>query len=116
MLRAAFGMLLPRLEECRFCERPLHGEPHDGNRLLTAAGVRWIDFEGSCRGPVEWDLTFLTEVERHVFGPIDDGLLALLSTLNSAPVATWCWARARFAEMRWHGQRHLDLVQASLPD
>jgi len=34
----------------------LHGEPHDGNRISTAAGIRWIDFESCCVGPLEWDL------------------------------------------------------------
>ena len=40
--------------------RPLHGDAHTGNVLMTATGPRWIDFEDVCLGPVEWDLASLT--------------------------------------------------------
>lgn len=35
--------------------RPVHGDAHPGNVLLTAEGPRWTDFEDVCVGPVEWD-------------------------------------------------------------
>jgi thiamine kinase-like enzyme len=40
--------------------RPLHGDAHLGNVLLTPGGPRWTDFEDVCVGPLEWDLASLT--------------------------------------------------------
>lgn len=54
--------------------RPLHGDTHAGNVLMTSAGPRWTDFEDVCVGPVEWDLASLTLGEEAVAaypGPID---------------------------------------------
>jgi hypothetical protein len=110
-LRAAFGDLLAALEEHTLSERPLHGEPHEGNRLLTPSGLRWIDFENACCGPVEWDLAFLSEDAVETFAGVDADLLALLRNLVSARVATWCWVQARFPEMRRHGAHHLTLLR-----
>jgi aminoglycoside phosphotransferase (APT) family kinase protein len=36
--------------------RPIHGDSHLGNVLLTPAGPLWSDLENACSGPVEWDL------------------------------------------------------------
>ena len=71
-------------EAVREPEQPLHGEPHEANRLHTAAGIRWIDFEDACRGPIEWDLAFLPERSLAAFGQVDRELLDLLGTLNAA--------------------------------
>jgi hypothetical protein len=114
-LRHAFAELMLRLDDHTFTEQGLHGEPHDGNLLTTPEGLRWIDFEDACRGPLEWDLAFLTDEGRSVFKNIDRPLLELLTTLNSARVATWCWVQARFPEMRTHGEHHLDLVRSRWP-
>lgn len=46
--------------------RPLHGDAHTGNILVTPAGPRWTDFEDVCAGPVEWDLASLTVSEEAV--------------------------------------------------
>lgn len=99
-LRDAFDDLLTELDGRTLTARALHGEPHDGNRLLTPSGLRWVDFEQACRGPLEWDLTFLPDDARAEFSEADPELLALLQTLNSARVATWCWMQARFPDMR----------------
>lgn len=114
-LREAFGELMGSLDGLTFSEHAIHGEPHSGNCLATREGPRWIDFEDACRGPVEWDLAFLTEEARATFDNIDRPLLELLMTLNSARVATWCWVQARFPAMRSHGQQHLSLVRAQWP-
>jgi Ser/Thr protein kinase RdoA (MazF antagonist) len=37
-------------------EQLLHGEPHAANVLKTASGIRFIDLETCCYGPVEFDL------------------------------------------------------------
>jgi hypothetical protein len=114
-LREVFDTLMPDLDVRQFRRRPLHGEPHDGNRLLTPGGVRWIDFERTCLGPLEWDLAFLSNDERQSFEEIDAHLLHLLSLLNSGRVATWCWARAHFPQMRWHAEHHLGMLRGSGP-
>jgi aminoglycoside/choline kinase family phosphotransferase len=113
LLRATFDDLLPLIDDHRFSRQALHGEPHQGNRLSTPTGVRWIDFEDACDGPREWDLCFLSPDARREFPPVDDELLTLLSTLNSARVATWCSTHSstRFAEMRRHAAHHLALVR-----
>jgi len=94
-----------------YAEQPLHGEAHDRNLLSTPDGLRWIDLEGACVGPLEWDLAFLPEEAVGVFPEADTELLGLLRTLNSARVATWCWVRWEFAEMRWHARYHLEQVR-----
>lgn len=114
-LRAAFTDLMSRLDAVTFPEQRLHGEPHSGNYLLTPNGLRWIDFEDACRGPVEWDLAFLPADGVATFKDVDVDLLALLQPLNSARVATWCWVQARFPEMRRHGEHHLALVRDAWP-
>src|SRR5688500_6126540 len=94
ILRDAFDRLRAELEERRFAERLIHGEPHRDNVLATAAGLRWIDFEEVSVGPLEWDLASLPSGAEAVFPEVDRDLLGLLRTLNSARVATWCWACA----------------------
>jgi hypothetical protein len=37
-------------------EQLLHGEPHPGNLLRTADGIRFVDLETCCYGPVEFDI------------------------------------------------------------
>ncbi|HVF19683.1 MAG TPA: aminoglycoside phosphotransferase family protein [Mycobacteriales bacterium] len=43
--------------------RPLHGDAHSGNVLLTPDGPVWTDFEDVCAGPLEWDLASMTITE-----------------------------------------------------
>jgi Ser/Thr protein kinase RdoA (MazF antagonist) len=115
-LRSAFDDGLSRLDRLTLPERRLHGEPHNGNRLWTGTEIRWIDFEDCCTGPAEWDLAFQPEAFDHLFPDSDRDLLDLLRLLNSARVATWCWAQARFPEMRQHGDVHLRRLHARLGD
>jgi hypothetical protein len=110
-LRRAFDRLCEEVDTYHYAERHLHGEPHNGNLLITPDGLRWIDLEAACVGPLEWDLAFLSEEGLEVFPDVDHELLGLLRTLNSARVATWCWARAEIPEMRHHGEFHLKQVQ-----
>jgi hypothetical protein len=111
MLRNAFDGLRRKVDAHGYSEQPLHGEPHRGNVLATPTGPRWIDLEGVCVGPLEWDLAFLPEEALPVFPAVDPQLLGLLSTLNSARVAAWCWLRSEFDEMRQHGVYHLEKVR-----
>jgi hypothetical protein len=59
--------------------RPLHGDAHTGNVLLTPDGPRWTDFEDVCAGPVEWDLASTTVTQEAVASyaePVDRARLA----------------------------------------
>jgi len=111
MLRAAFDRLCDSVDSYEYAQRPLHGEPHDHNLLATPSGLRWIDLEGVCVGPLEWDVAFLPEEAEPLFPDVNDGLLSTLRTLNSARVATWCWSRPEYAELRWHAEHHLEIVR-----
>jgi predicted trehalose synthase len=54
--------------------RPLHGDAHTGNVLMTPRGPLWTDFEDVCVGPVEWDLASMTITDDALAaysGPID---------------------------------------------
>lgn len=70
----------------------LHGEPHDGNIVWTAAGPVLIDFEAACQGPLEWDLSFLPVGALGVFPGRDDDTIAKLRAGVSYCVAAWCLA------------------------
>ncbi len=88
--------------------RPLHGDTHLGNVLMTPRGALWCDLETACRGPLEWDLVQLPAAARRVFGPVDERLLERLSELRSVTVAVWCWADAgRSPEVREAAEHHL---------
>jgi hypothetical protein len=113
-LRTAFDALFDELRSRRYAVRGLHGEPHGQNRLTTPAGVRWIDFEGACLGPVEWDLAFLPDASLPAYPPPDEALVQLLRTLNSARTATLCWARYDVPALRWHARFHLQQLRSHL--
>ena len=83
LLRDAFDGLTCELERHGFDTRTLHGEPHDGNWLMTSSGLRWIDFEAVCSGPLEWDLAFLSGDACSAFDAVDAELWELLRILNS---------------------------------
>lgn len=114
-LRSDYDAGLAELDGVDLDRQRLHGEPHDGNRVLTAQGVRWIDFESCCVGPLEWDLAFQSAEVTATFSDVDRDLLRQLRRLNSARVATWCWGTARFPEMRRHGEFHLHALRTEPP-
>jgi hypothetical protein len=111
LLRAEYDRLREGVEVHGYSEQPLHGEAHDRNVLATPNGLRWIDSEGVCLGPLEWDLAFLPSDAVKAFPSVDLALLEMLRTLNSARVATWCWAGYEFVELRWHAEHHLEEVR-----
>jgi Ser/Thr protein kinase RdoA (MazF antagonist) len=111
LLRQMFGRGRAEVRTRGYQEQPIHGEPHEGNLLLTERGLRWIDLEETSIGPLEWDLAFLPDRVSGLFPEADAALLATLRTLNSAVVATWCFARSEFADMRRHGEHHLKRVK-----
>jgi Ser/Thr protein kinase RdoA (MazF antagonist) len=114
LLGECFDRLLAELDRFSFVSQPLHGEPHDRNLILTAAGPHWIDFGSVCEGPLEWDLAFLPSGAVTVFPAANVDLVQLLRTLNSARVSTLCWLRVDVEDMRWHAEHHLERVRADL--
>jgi molybdopterin-guanine dinucleotide biosynthesis protein A len=92
LLARVYSASVARFRALARGERVLHGSPHAGNLLRTAAGPRWIDLETVCRGPLEWDLAHLPEAAADAFPAADRDLLAVARTLVSAETAIWCWA------------------------
>jgi hypothetical protein len=91
-------LLLETLRSCgsRIYERSsreqlLHGEPHPGNVLSTAAGLLFIDFETCCRGPVEFDLAHVPEAVCETYSAADPELIQESRRLVLAMVAAWRW-------------------------
>jgi hypothetical protein len=70
-------------------EQLLHGEPHPGNVLNTKNGLRFIDLETCCRGPVEFDLAHVPEAVVDRYAGADRELLADCRLLVLAMVAAW---------------------------
>jgi len=106
-LRSDIGSFQPEI-------RPLHGEPHGANLLLSSQGPQWIDFESACLGPQEWDLTVLPdEVADRYFKNIDWDLLGVLRQMRSLCVAVWCWLDPdRAPILREAGTHHLSLLRS----
>ena len=72
-------------------EQLLHGEPHPGNVLSTKNGLRFIDLETCCRGPVEFDLAHVPEEVSERYPDADQDLLRECRILVLAMVAAWRW-------------------------
>jgi len=72
-------------------EQLLHGEPHPGNVLSTGDGLRFIDFETCCRGPVEFDLAHVPTAVSDRYEHVDQELLHECRRLVLAMVAAWRW-------------------------
>ncbi len=79
-LRDAFDDLLGELATYSLIDQRLHGEPHDGNRLLTRAGLRWIDFKAAASD--RWNGT-------SPFSPRTPARSSVMST----PSCCWCSKR-----------------------
>ena len=72
-------------------EQLLHGEPHPGNVLSTTSGLRFIDFETCCRGPVEFDVAHVPDDVSERYAGVDRDLLGQCRGLVLAMVAAWRW-------------------------
>jgi hypothetical protein len=70
-------------------EQLLHGEPHPGNVLGTRNGLRFIDLETCCRGPVEFDLAHVPEQVSDRYSSADQQLIGACRGLVLAMVAAW---------------------------
>jgi aminoglycoside phosphotransferase (APT) family kinase protein len=97
----------------------LHGEPHNRNRLTRNGSTVYIDFEGACVGPIEWDLAYVPDRLAVAIWPAHDARRRSVLQLGvSTCVSVACWrhvsARPDDAEMRWHADHHLSLVRRRL--
>lgn len=70
-------------------EQLLHGEPHTGNVLRTMSGMRFIDFETCCYGPVEFDIAHAPDEVGYQYALADPLLLRDCRILMLAMVAAW---------------------------
>jgi len=97
-------------------EQLLHGEPHPGNLLSTHYGLLFIDFETSCRGPIEFDVAHVPEEVSARYPDVDQVLLAECRRLVLAMVAAWRWdIRDEFPDGHQHGRDILSLLREGPP-
>jgi hypothetical protein len=93
LLRSTLRNLQRAIDDRGADEQLLHGEPHPGNVLNTKNGLRFIDLETCCRGPVEFDLAHVPEAVSERYPNIAQDLLADCRGLVLAMVAAWRWDR-----------------------
>jgi hypothetical protein len=86
---------------------PIHGGAGAHDVLITPGGARYLDFEDVCRGPREWDIGWLGDIDLARFEPVSRDLLLLLADPRSLCVSVWCWARYDTAEKREAAEVHL---------
>src|SRR5882757_1725921 len=99
----------------RVGEQVLHGEPHPGNLLATKNGLRFIDFETCCRGPVEFDLAHAPDGVSEHYPGVDQDLLRQCRILVLAMITTWRWDRDdQFPNGRQLGTEWLGQIRAEL--
>lgn len=95
--RAFLAATLDRLQRAAGAsgrpEQLLHGEPHPGNLLRSAAGPLFIDFETCCRGPVEFDVAHAPDAVGDLYPGLDRELLRDCRTLVLALITAWRWDR-----------------------
>jgi Ser/Thr protein kinase RdoA (MazF antagonist) len=91
--RALLGDTLHTIGDRGAPEQLLHGEPHPGNVLTTRKGLRFIDLETCCRGPIEFDLAHMPEAVSEHYPAVDQALLVDCRRLVLAMVAAWRWDR-----------------------
>lgn len=97
-------------------EQLLHGEPHPGNVLSTNLGPLFIDFETSCHGPVELDLSYVPEAVCTHYPEVNKQLLYDCRQLVLAMVAAWRWRLGdEFPDRRRWGRQFLRALRAGPP-
>jgi thiamine kinase-like enzyme len=86
----------------------IHGSPHPYNVLLVDGEPRFIDFETTCIGPVEWDLAHTSpDTASSYAGAVDAHLLQTCRDMVRVKTAAWCWADAHRGDLRSHAETHL---------
>ena len=94
----------------------LHGEPHPGNLLSTKDGLRFIDFETCCRGPIEFDVAHVPDDVAAFYPDVDRDLFADCRRLVLAMVAAWRWdVHDALPDGHRHGRTILTVLRAGPP-
>src|SRR6185312_839472 len=70
-------------------EQLLHGEPHAANLLKTTSGLRFIDLQTCCYGPVEFDIAHAPLAVGDHDARADRRLLRACRVLILAMIAAW---------------------------
>ena len=97
-------------------EQLLHGEPHPWNVLDTVDGLRFIDFENTCVGPVEYDLAWVPKAVSDGYPGVDHDLVDDCRGLVAAIVAMHRWHRDdQHPSGRAGGVAFLDVLRAGPP-
>ncbi len=97
-------------------EQLLHGEPHAGNLLRTTGGLRFIDLETCCYGPVEFDIAHAPQEVGDHYGRADPLLLRDCRLLILAMVTAWRADRDDdFPNGRQMGTELLSQIRAAIP-
>jgi hypothetical protein len=97
-------------------EQVLHGEPHPWNVLDTTHGPLFIDFENTCRGPVEYDLGWVPKEVGDAYSGADQELVEVCRGLVVAIVTMHRWRRDdRHPSGRAGGVAFLDVLRAGPP-
>ncbi|HWI88450.1 MAG TPA: aminoglycoside phosphotransferase family protein [Sphingomicrobium sp.] len=111
-LQTIYTELREQLSRRELDLRPLHGDAHLGNVLLTNPGAVWMDLDDVCTGPLEWDVACLPGEAWAEFPGIDRELVQLLNALRRVCVTVWCWADSdRSSETREAAIDHLQQLK-----
>lgn len=95
----------------------IHGSPHPYNVLLVDGTPRFIDFETTCTGPVEWDLAHTSaDTVDHYSGAVNTQLLETCRDLVRVKTAAWCWADVHRGDLREHAETHLAYLKEMFAD
>ncbi len=70
-------------------EQLIHGEPHPGNVLATNSGIRFVDLQTCCYGPVEFDIAHAPDDVGEHYALADPRQLRDCRVLTLALVAAW---------------------------
>jgi hypothetical protein len=101
-----------QVESCADGHAVIHGAPHPYNVLLVDGAPRFIDFETTCVGPVEWDLAHTSpDAAAHDAGAVNRQLLETCRDLVRVNTAAWCWADVNRGDLRSHAEMHLACVR-----
>ncbi len=116
LLRATLLGARQAIEARAAAEQVVHGEPHPGNLLRTEDGIRFIDLETCCRGPIEFDLAHAPEDVGQSYETADQDLLRECRHLVLAMVAAWRWdVRDQFPNGHRWGQQLLAALRSGPP-
>ena len=110
LLISMFDRLWKRLQEASSADTHvvIHGSPHPDNVLLADGEPRFIDFETTCLGPVEWDLAHTSpDTVNSYAGAVDTQLLQICRDMVRVKTAAWCWAEVDRGDLRYHAETHL---------